>query len=408
MEDQLVDQVMDPAVDQAVDQAPLYCLALLGNLPEKFAAALKEQISVRLADLGLTLGKEVSLFEGDLVHFDPAVDRCSAALCFSVQGRGNPHNEAAIGQLIKRRVPLIPVASCKDNFAAEFPGKLGGLNGLEMTGGLGSLAMALLEGASLLPKQRRVFLSYRRAESTNAALQLYAALSARQYDVFLDTHDILPGEHFQEVLWQRLCDSDVIVYLDTKEYFDSRWTKQEFAKATMRGLCVLRVGWPGVESRAGQTACGEVRLPEQSPNAMGQLEDAELTQIMDIVEMLRTKSVAQRYSRLIGKLRNSIEEYDGEILGYSVRRSMIVKIAGKRIVAYPEMGVPTSTALHDATLDFHMLPVAVVYNQAGIKDRRWRAHMQWLNESVTDQVRLISTDDACSEFIEWPETHNVA
>lgn len=388
--------------------SPLYCLALLGTVPGGLAEELKKEIAVRLKDLGLNLGKEVSLFEGDLVRFDPAVDRCSAALCFSANGGGTPHNDAAVGQLIKRRVPLIPVATCKDNFAAEFPGKLGGLNGLEMKCGLGSLAMALLEGASLLPKQRRVFLSYRRVESTNAALQLYAALSARQYDVFLDTHDILPGEHFQEVLWQRLCDSDVIVYLDTKEYFDSRWTKQEFAKATMRGLCVLRVGWPGVSSKVEQTACGEVRLSSKSLNSFGQLVDAKLTQVMDMVEMLRTKSVAQRYSRIVSKLRNSIEEYDGEILGYSVRRSVIVKVAGKRIVAYPEMGVPTSHAMHEATLDFHMLPVAVVYNQVGIKDRKWRAHMEWLNESVTDQVRLISTDDACSEFIEWPETHNVA
>ncbi|MCF5199888.1 MULTISPECIES: toll/interleukin-1 receptor domain-containing protein [Pseudomonas syringae group] len=390
------------------DQAPLYCLALLGTVPGGQAEELKQEIAVRLKGLGLELGKDVSLFEGDLVHFHPAIDRCSAALCFSMKGGGAPHNDAAVGQLIKCRVPLIPVATCKDNFAAEFPGKLGGLNGLEMKGGLGRLAMALLEGASLLPKQRRVFLSYRRVESTNAALQLYAALSARQYDVFLDTHDILPGEHFQEVLWHRLCDSDVMIYLDTAEYFDSRWTKQEFAKATLRGLCVLRVGWPGVKSKAEQTACGEVRLTKKSLNAFDQLVDAELNEVMDMVEMLRTKSVAQRYSRLVSKLRNSLEDGKGEIVGYSVRRSVIVKIAGKRIVAYPEMGVPTSSALHEATLDFHMLPVAVVYNQAGIKDRKWRAHMDWLNDSVTDQVRLISTEDAGSEFIEWPESHNVA
>lgn len=186
------------------DQAPLYCLALLGIVLGGQAEELKQEIAIRLKGVGLELGKDVSLFEGDLVHFYPAIDRCSAPLCFSTKGGGAPHNDAAVGQLIKRRVPLIPVATCKDNFAAEFPRKLGGLNCLEMKGGLGRLAMALLEGASLLPKQRRVLLSYRRVESTNAALQLYSVLSARQYDVFLDTHDILPGEHFQEVLWHRL------------------------------------------------------------------------------------------------------------------------------------------------------------------------------------------------------------
>ena len=390
----------DQVVDQAIDQVPFYCLALLGNLPAEVAAVLREQISARLRELGLTLGKDVSLFEGRLSDFRPSIDRCCAALCFEI----GADQEASVEQLIKRRIPLVPVATCKTRLPQEFPGKLGGLNGLDMKAGPASLAVALLEAASLVPKQRRVFLSYRRVESTNAALQLYAALSARQYDVFLDTHDILPGEHFQEVLWQRLCDSDVIVYLDTKNYFDSRWTIQEFARATLRGLCVLRVGWPGVESKAKQTACGEISLTPESLNALEQLQEAELKSVIDMVEMLRTKSVAQRYSRLVGKLRNSIAECGGEIQGYSVRRSLIVSVGGKRIVVYPEMGVPTSYALHEATLDLHHPPVAVVYNQVGIKERKWRAHMDWLQACVTQQVRLISTDDAGWEFTDWPES----
>jgi hypothetical protein len=71
------------------------------------------------------------------------------------------------------------------------------------------------------------------------------------------------------------------------------------------------------------------------------------------------------------------------------------------------MGVPTTYALHEATLDFHLPPVAVIYNQVGIRERKWRAHMEWLNEYVTHQVRLISTDDAGWMFLEWPESHAV-
>lgn len=129
--------------------------------------------------------------------------------------------------------PLIPIASKSKHFAEEFPGKLGELSGLALNLNNGpTIAVALMESASLIPKQRRIFLSYRRAESTKVALQLYAALSALQYDAFLDTHEILPGEHFQEVLWQKLCDSGVMVYLDTPKYFTSRWTTAEFSRAT--------------------------------------------------------------------------------------------------------------------------------------------------------------------------------
>jgi len=41
-----------------------------------------------------------------------------------------------------------------------------------------------------LPAQRRVFVSYRRNESRDAAVQLFEELSARQFDVFLDTHSV--------------------------------------------------------------------------------------------------------------------------------------------------------------------------------------------------------------------------
>ncbi|KHA69829.1 hypothetical protein NZ35_28875 [Pseudomonas chlororaphis] len=94
----------DQAVNPAVDQAPPYRLALLGSVPDEFAAALREQISTRLADLGLTLGRDVSPFDGRLSDFRPSIDRCCAALCFEIDAA----HEASVEQPIKRRIPLIP------------------------------------------------------------------------------------------------------------------------------------------------------------------------------------------------------------------------------------------------------------------------------------------------------------
>ena len=108
------------------------------------------------------------------------------------------------------------------------------------------IATALLECVGLLPRQRRVFVSYRRDDARQAALQLFNALSARLFDVFLDTHGIAPAEDFQAVLWHRLCDSDVLVMLDTPGYFESRWTNAEYGRALAKGISVLRIGWPGV------------------------------------------------------------------------------------------------------------------------------------------------------------------
>src|SRR3546814_16825784 len=63
------------------------------------------------------------------------------------------------------------------------------------------------------------------------------------FDVFLDTHDIRPGDPFQDVLWHRLVDSDVMVMLDTPTHFDSRWTRQEIGRERAKEIQVLRVIW---------------------------------------------------------------------------------------------------------------------------------------------------------------------
>ena len=116
--------------------------------------------------------------------------------------------------------------------------------------GASRIASALLECVRLLPRQRRVFVSYRRDEAREAALGVFNSLSAKVYDVFLDTHGVLPAEDFQGVLWQRLCESDALIMLDTPNYFDSRWTSAEFGRALAKGISILRVAWPGVTPSA--------------------------------------------------------------------------------------------------------------------------------------------------------------
>ncbi|KJZ64362.1 toll/interleukin-1 receptor domain-containing protein [Pseudomonas fluorescens] len=379
------------------DRNARYFLALLGDFPSDVADAIKAQLRDRIAELGLELGKDVTLFEGSPRGFNPRADRCCAALCAAI----DTSDEAVIERLIHKRVPMIPVGSCQDNFSTEFPGKLGLLNGLLLSESPSILALSLLEAAALIPRQRRVFLSYRRKESTDAALQVYAALCARQYDVFLDTHGILPGEHFQEVLWQRLCDSDVLIYLDTPEYFESRWTEAEFHRASLRDLAILRVGWPSVTATNTAVITGEVQLSETNFIDNRHLTQDVLASILDKVELLRTKSVALRYSKLIGTLAKSLEGGDGKIVGYSSRRGLMVAMNGKSIAVYPELGVPTSQTLYEATLEDHVPPVAVIYNDIGIQDRKWRAQMDWLSEKLDRHVRLVKANEAGFQFIDW-------
>ena len=60
------------------------------------------------------------------------------------------------------------------------------------------------------------------------------ALERNNFDVFLDTHSIKQGEPFQEELWHRMTDCDVIVLLNTKGFLERKWCKKEIAEANAK------------------------------------------------------------------------------------------------------------------------------------------------------------------------------
>jgi hypothetical protein len=380
--------------------APFYELAILGKAPDGVIEQVCQELQDRLGELSFTPNGEVSVFVGSPSDFRPSGEKCSAALCFSI----GADQEHGIATLMAKGVAVVPVATSSKAFGSEFPDSVASLNGMALDkAGVTDLVLALMECASLLPRQRRVFISYRRDESTEAALQLYAALSARLYDVFLDTHDIQPGKHFQEVLWQRLCDSDVLLFLDTPKYFESRWTDAEFGRANWRGIPLLRAAWPDVAlSERAQLATSIDLVGADFAGQPGHLTDAAVRRICDGVEDTRTRSVASRFQQLITTLRHSVERGKGRVEGLSLRRSLIVATPnGKRIAVYPALGVPTSYTLYDATRDNHPPPVAVVYDDAGVDEREWRAHMDWISQYVKGAVRLVSSYKAGWDFSDW-------
>lgn len=377
-----------------------YYLAILGSPPDGFVEEFHEVLKAKLAVLSLNLGVEVDWYAGMPEEYRVADGKCTAALCFPFPDGQDRY----ITKMMKDGVPVIPVASTLGHLVDEFPPSISILNGLGLDAtDVPTIVNCLLECASLLPRQRRVFLSYRRTESTSAALQLYASLSERLFDVFLDTHEILPGEHFQEVLWQKLCDSDVMIYLDTPGYFDSRWTTAEFARAIFRGIPILRAGWPNVGLDDRGQFSRDLRLSKDDFLSDGaSLTNECLARICRSAEDLRAEGVATRYHLLMDAFGTSLRRAQATIEGCSLRRSITVKpMFGDPIYVYPALGVPTTYTLHDATLDNHPAPVAVVYDDAGIEERRWISHMAWISDYLEKDVRLIKPYDSGLKFTDW-------
>jgi hypothetical protein len=381
-----------------------YEVGILGSASHGERQVLAEAIQRMVTDFGLAIGTDVILHDGATVG---GRDRHAAFAAVYFGGRDHLDNEAT-RELVRSSVPIIPTVEPREEFGTHIPDILQSLNGLrrraddpEMT----TLAAALLECLGLLRRQRRVFVSYRRSESRTSAMQLHDLLTARGFDVFLDTHDIRPGEPFQDVLWHRLCDSDVMVMLDTPTYFESKWTRQELGRARAKEIHVLRIVWPEHKPSKFTEFAETIYLDRsQLIGRDGPLVDDVANAIALAAEDLRSRSIASRYMSITGRLRAEVDKIGGALEGVGAHRAISVRLADdQRIWAYPIVGIPTAELLHDVAdkanrADQAGTPV-LVYDHIGIGEQ-WVAHLKWLDKNIA-VVRAVKVHEAAWTLAAW-------
>jgi hypothetical protein len=382
----------------------LYELAILGNATAEARARLTETIGEMVADFHLNLGADVIIHDAGTIT---KRDR-KAAFAGTYFG-GDPTKDAdAVRELLLSSAPVIPTVSAGANFADEIPTNLQFSNGLRRRNDdskMNELAAVLLECVGLLRKQRRVFISYRRVESRAAAMQLHDLLTSRGFDVFLDTHDVRPGEPFQDVLWHRLCDSDVVIMLDTPTYFASKWTRQELGRARAKEIHVLRIVWPE-HTPNRQTEMAETIYLNASDLVAsdGPIIQELADRIVLAVERLRSKSIASRYMSITGRLRADINLIGASIAGIGSHRAIAIRLEDQRCVwAYPIVGIPTAELFHDVAdkarkADQRDVPI-LVYDHVGISDA-WGNHLKWLDENIKT-VRAIKSSEVSWQLAAW-------
>jgi hypothetical protein len=364
----------------------VYELGILGDSSADERHTLRETIGRMVSDFELVIDQDVILHEGaDTLGRDK-----HAAFAAVFFGGPNLRDLEIARQLQQASVPIIPTVSHAAEIEDQIPAFLSTLNvlrrrpdDLEFT----ELAISLLECVGLLRRQRRVFVSYRRTESRSAAIQLHDLLTGRGFDVFLDTHDIRPGEPFQDVLWHRLCDSDVMVMLDTPTYFESKWTRQEMGRARAKEIHVLRIVWPDhTPSRVTELAETIYLDSSQLLAADGPISPEIADVIALAVEDLRSRSIASRYMSITGRLRAEVERIGGIVEGVGPHRAISLHLPDDRkIWAYPIVGIPTAELLNDVAdkarrANQREIPV-LVYDHIGISVP-WMAHLEWLDENI--------------------------
>ncbi|WP_229634098.1 toll/interleukin-1 receptor domain-containing protein [Duganella qianjiadongensis] len=363
-------------------------------------AKFQELLQAACSQFQLELGQDIALTIQP-EEFRPDSRAAAAAIFF---GGINSVNLDIAKVIDFDAMTVLPIASSDAAVMTEIPPPLRRLNCLfadKVTPE--RIFHALLECVGLLPRQRRVFISYRRNEATPSAVQLFAELSSRQFEVFLDTQGIGPAVDFQETLWHQLCDVDVLVMLETPGYFESRWTSAEYGRALAKGIGVLRIQWPDTTPSIHTGTASLVEVVPEELDVVGQFAQSAIDRICSQLEDVRSLSHATRHLSMVTAVQDAVQQVEGKFDGIGANRTLHLTLrSGRKLMVQPTIGVPTSTILQETFERAGPDESAIVYDHFGLK-RSWQSHMNWLAQKVPG-ARWIKKTDAAWDLGGWEAT----
>jgi len=361
---------------------------------------VEETLRRRVQELGLDPAQEVVfLDEQGLAQLDA---RAPIAAVYFGGKAASDEATAAIERLRRLAAFVLPVVPTLRRYTSLVPEGLHAVSGFAAAddAALEGVAGQVLEELGLVRGKRRVFLGYRRDKSSKVAEQLYHALDARGFDVFLDTHSAPAGTLFESALWERMSDTDVLVLLDAPGTLDSRGMAEQLARAAQLGVGVLQLLWPE-HARAVETELCETEYLDEEDFQRGDanlkgglpLRHLGLQRVAMTVEALRARTMAARRSRLVGELCRAAERA-GMSAAVQPEGHVDMVRRGQTLRVRPVVGYPDAVAAEDVFEASRKPPVAafVLYDPAWMPERRAR-HVEWLNKQLPDTVRLLRTTE---------------
>ncbi len=377
----------------------LYQIAIFADGADSYAATLRATVQQSFAALGISLRMLSFLDAATVSARDPKSPIVS--VYFGLAPHPAPASPA-LSSLIQDATMVVPVVPTLNRFTEFVPDDLRPINGMALRPedpNLERVASVLLEGLGLLRKSRRLFISYRRVETQGIAIQLYEQLDANGFDVFLDSHSIRPGEPFQEVLWHRLADTDVVVLLDSPGFLGNRWTEEELARANSTNLQILQLIWPGSTLSAAAAfskpfalSNADFKVPTDTLGPAARLSDSCLGRIAIEAESLRARALAARYTYLV-------QEFFSEALTLGLlpqiqpeRFILLQTKSGKRYITVPTVGVPDAVRYQELEDEISRHPkrssdIILLYDERGIRDK-WMKHLDWLDRKAMPIMSL--------------------
>lgn len=257
-----------------------------------------------------------------------------------------------------------------------------------------------LESMKLLRENRKLFISYRRTDSSYVANQLFDAFVKSNYDVFLDTYSINPAKNFQEELHHRMTDCDVLIQLYTKDFKESDWCNEEIIIANQKRIGVVEVVWPGCKPDIHNLLCKPILLSDEQfvdkefLKEKCILTDDAIVKIVHTVESVRARNLAARQDNLIGEFLEEARKQKRLLIQEYCY--LIEKLENDRLRLFiPAVGIPQSYDCFDSLrfkklLNSEKTELFLIYDDLCIQ-KKWIEHLEWLNKSL--EVKTIKKKD---------------
>lgn len=387
-----------------------YQLILLGDTTNEACRKVKGRFFELLNERGLdnllvaVLDGALTLIPREAGGYDSA--KPTFAFYFGKQGHGDKDVDA-LKKLTGNGDAVYPIFFTM--FKQEVPEVLWPINGVQFAEEkLDSIVNVAFEELRLLRRRRRVFISYKRADSSAVANQLFDVLSRHQFDVFLDTYSIRGAADFQAELRHRITDCDVLIQLNSQGFKDSKWCKEEITEANARRVSVLQINWPRVKPDVTDQLSWTRKLVEldfrrkRYKRNTSTLKNNVLNEIAMEVEAIRARNIAARQDNLTGEFVKEASRQGRTIIKEPI--FLVEQMENSEFWYYiPAIGVPQSWDCYESVKMLERrngkLPskAFLIYDDLSILPR-WIAHLEWMNKYL--EVKTIKMQD----FESWLKT----
>ena len=380
-----------------------YQLIKIGE-DNSFYSEILEVLYYHITELGL---QKECIIEIDEKNFATEYKANAPTFClYFGSTSGSFTNQDILAKLITDATLILPIVTDLTKFTQQIPSELNNINGFQLAikNDIEKLVSSILEGLSLLRLSRRLFISYKRDESSSVAIQLFEQFEKSGFDVFLDTHSIRPGEPFQEELWHRMADTDVVVMLNTPNFMKSHWTIEELAQANAMSIGVVQLVFPNHKlERVAELSIPIQLTYKDFENCIFGTSTKKLTvnsiqKIVSQVESIRARSLGARQDNIISEFISFAQKLNIKVQLQPEKFITVTKKDGKELIVIPTVGIPQAFTYHQKEELIKRIKqngieeIYILYDQLNIREN-WLKHLDWLDNYLpVKTIKILNSE----------------